>query len=242
MRKKALAVLMFSIFGTGAALANCDCVWDGWFDCTECQERDSYQRMGTEGWFGACVPCSHAYCEDIKHAREGTSPSLARQKAREIVQKLEPKVLQLRGNKTLNIALEIAEKNPRAAGTFFGMYALANKNGVSIPQKAVLWGHGSPSASPLTVEKAKEFIYEYHSQGEYDTGRYADSNSEVKYEYDYRLKETIDGAAYIIIKISSVDREKKEIEKITPNIRIDLRNAKDEEGEYWEPIGWSVVN
>jgi len=243
MRKTILAALMFSVFGTGAIAGDCDCVWDSWFDCRECEMHiHNYERMGTEGWFGVCVPCSHAYCEDLKYKREGTSPSLERQKAREVLQKLEPKMLQLRGNNILKMALEIADENPRVAGTFFGMYTLANKKGVSIPQEAVVWGHGDPVASPLTVEKAKEFIREYHNHGKYNKEKYADDTSAVKYEYNYRLKEAADGSAYIVIKISSVDKEKKEIEKITPNIRIDLRNAKDEEGEYWEPIGWSVVD
>jgi len=246
MRKKALAALLFSIFGMSAALADrpgCerdDCAWYGWWDCRPCEESDPEDPMGVDYWFGACGMCGGAYCVDFGTIKSGRKPSLVMQKAKEIIKKIEPENLNLRGDDVLKIALEITDKNPRAAGVLFGMYTLANRPSVSFPQEGVIWGHGDPIDSPLTAEKAKRFIQEYHKNGKYNKENYADENSEIKYQYDWYLRETANGAAYIVIKIAAVDKNKREIEKILPNIRINLRPGKDGRGEYWEPIGWQA--
>jgi len=57
---------------------------------------------------------------------------------------------------------------------------------------------------------------------------------------NYEMHRSGDDAAYLTIEVQKLNKEGREIEKITPNIRVQLqRRIGGEGGEgQWEPIGW----
>jgi len=240
MRKKALVALALSVFGTGAALAKgcgeSTCAWHGYSDCKPCAESDPEDRLGKDYIAGSCGLCDD-YCVGYANIKS-VSPVL--KKAIEIVKEKNPKALKLRGGKALNVALEIAEINPRAAIMFLAIYVQSDKLKDYVPEESIIWGPDAPLDSPLTIERAKELILEYYSEGKYDKEKYVDKNSDIKYQYEWYLREVADGTAYIKMKISIMDKEQREVEKIRPDIRINLHRSGDEKEGYWEVIDWMI--
>jgi len=246
MRKKALMVLMASIFGMGAALA-ASCgdprhgphSWQSFKSCHPCEDSEPDDRLGRPYWLGSCGLCSDI-CIGYGSLSSASSLSPVKIRALEIAKNTIQPSLKLRGDNALGMALEIAEKNPRAAGAFIGMHTMINKLDAYVEENSKIWGPGDPAGFVFTTEKAKEFIRECHATGNCDAERYCDENSEEKYQYEWYLRETANGMSYLKIKIALMDKKQREIAKILPDIRINLRKGSDGAADYWEPISWKA--
>jgi len=143
--------------------------------------------------------------------------------------------LKLMENK--NIALEIADKHPYAAFFFAGIYATSTQ-GMPIMAKSPRGGNGVYDPT-LTSERVKELINKYHN-GEVMEKIKPNKELQTRFIMDYELVETADGAGYLTFESALADKHNKEIEKISPNIRVQLKRIEDEKGEKWEPVGWQT--
>jgi len=244
MKKTVLAALVFSVFGTGTALA-ASCgdprhgphSWQGFGNCHPCEDSEPNDRLGKLYWIGACGPCPDT-CIGYGSMSLENSLSPVKIRALEIAKSTIQPSLKFHSDNALGMALEIAEKNPRAAVVFIGMHTMINKLDAYVEENSKIWGPGDPVGAIFTKEKAKEFIKECHATGNCDAKKYYDENSKIKYQYEWYLREVANGEAYIKIKIASMDKNQREIAKILPDIRINLRKASDGSADYWQPISW----
>jgi len=136
------------------------------------------------------------------------------------------------------IALEIADKHPYAAFFFAGLYA-ASTQGLPIVSKSPRGSSGVYEPELLTAEKVKALINKYHN-GEVMEKLKPNKELKTRFIMDYELVKTADGAAYLTFESALADKHNREIEKISPNIRVQLKRIEDEKGEKWEPVGWQT--
>jgi len=239
MRKTALAALMFSIFGTGSALANCESAWISWTKCESCYGK-GHVRRGTSGWFFRCAPCVNSYCDNRSYREDVSDPELmVKQLAQEEVDKIELGTLNIRGADVKKIALEIAEKNSLVGAFFIDVYMVSNRSGVFIQEDGVLGSGDEIVKSENDFKNAKEFIEKYNLEGGFK-GEGCASKERVKFRYDYNTRRLADGSAYMRIRVSEINEEEKEVREIFPVVNIKMRAAQDDAGSYWEPVGWNI--
>jgi len=234
MRKKFLAVCLASLLGAGwidSAQATCkDLQFPG---CTACPAGVHVRAARVRG--GVCVPCSHSYCEkeeceSQKNSR--LSPSKKQQIIEKVLRDSEGEKLFLSGNQT--IALEIAKKNTWAAITFLALYMGPNTASSSSPERATAWG----IKKPMDVDIASDMINAHHEGREDPRNSLITGDSEEKIRVDYEVRKNADGSAYLEFRVSTADAQYREIEKILPNVRLQLRRVENEPDGHWEPIGW----
>jgi len=145
--------------------------------------------------------------------------------------------LKLMENK--NIALDIADKNPYAAFFFAGLYAESTR-GTPIMAKSPRGSSGAYDPELLTTEKVKELINKYHN-GEVMEKIKPRKDAKNRFIMDYELVKTVDGAGYLIFEGALADSQNREIEKLSPNIRVQLKRIGGEGDDgHWEPIGWET--
>jgi len=136
------------------------------------------------------------------------------------------------------IALEIADKHPYAAFFFAGLYATSTQ-GLPIVSKSPRGSSGTYDPELLTTEKVKALINKYHN-GEVLEKVKPNKELQTRFIMDYELVKTADGAGYLTFESALVDKHNREIEKISPNIRVQLKRIEDEKGEKWEATGWQT--
>jgi len=161
------------------------------------------------------------------------------QKVRKILEKRDsigPGVLNLGENQ--EIALEIADKNPYAAFFFAGLYGESTR-GTPIMAKSPRGGSGAYDPT-LTSERVKELINKYHN-GEVLEKIKPNKDAQTRFIMEYELVKTADGAAYLTFEIALADKQNREIEKMLPNIRVNLKRVGDDgDNGKWKPIGWEI--
>jgi len=146
---------------------------------------------------------------------------------------------QLKLMENQKIALEIADKHPYAAFFFAGLYAMSTQ-GAPIMAKSPRGSSGVYDPELLTTEKVKELINKYHN-GEVMEKIKPKKDVQNRFIMDYELVKTADGAAYLTFESALADKQNREIEKISPNIRVNLKRIGDDgDNGHWEPIGWQA--
>jgi len=224
MRKTVLAMFVFSMFGTGA-LANCEfsynygsCGYCGW-------NIHAYERRATELGRDGCFPCSHSFCEPGAESVAGPCP-VNNATAKEVINTSEIEkdenakkpfnLPKLYLEKNQFIALEVADKNPYAAMIISSLYD--DRGFLPLPEKGPLvFGLGDIDLNPA---KAKELIEKYDN---HERLQQQDKKSDYMIVANYEVHRTTFDTGYLNIEMKKTDKEGREIEKILPNIRIQLK-------------------
>jgi len=157
-----------------------------------------------------------------------------KEQASKILTALGPAPLKL--GKNQSIALQMVDKNPYAAMIFSSLYDDRSKT--PLPEKGpMIFGFGDVALEP---EPTKEFIRKYDNREKIDRSALVkQSDSTIFAEYDVR--KTADGNGYLTIEMIKADKQGREIEKILPYIRVNLKRigGKGDNG-HWEPVGWQT--
>jgi len=228
MKKTVLAALVFSVFGTGVALANCEYRYKAG-ECADCYS-GSYERRATKRW--GCRPCSHATCMDPSGSTgEPEISSCDNQLASSDLNSIQA---DLRLAKNQNVALEIAKVNPHVAMIFSSLYD--DRSLTLLPEKGpIVFGFGDIA---LDSALARELIQKHDNRERLEK---PEKMSDAWIIANYGIRPTTGSAGYLTIEMVKVDKEDREIEKILPNVRVQLQRVGDEQDNgYWEPIGWET--
>jgi len=131
------------------------------------------------------------------------------------------------------IAFEIADKNPHAAIVFTSLY---DDVPPPLPEKGPMFF--TLGDIDLDSETAIIFIKKYAAREKVEEPA-KKSNHRVFAEYE--IRRTTGGMGYLNIEMYKADEKDREIEKMLPNIRVNLKRiGGDGDGGHWEAIGWQT--
>jgi|GEM_PF-1401561 len=238
MRKTVISALLFSVFGTGAALAKCEYAYPGCINCPP--GANNYRATKIFLGFGCHLCAVHRCSTTSSQCQENggifyvsEEDKMVEEKVDAVLRDLGPEVMKISTDR--KILFEIVEKNPYAAIGLHGIY----EGSATIPVKSTIWAKGDPDGI-FDSRKVKELLMKFYNNeypGDYE---YELKENDEKTRIDHELRKTSDGAAYMNIEISTADANYKEKGKILPNVRVHLRWEKDGDNGHWEPIGWET--
>jgi len=132
------------------------------------------------------------------------------------------------------IAFEITERNPHAAMIFSSLYDDRSKT--LLPEKGpMMFGFGD---IVLDSALAREIIVKHDNRERLEKPVKV---SDAKVISEYEVRRTTDGAGYLTIEMTKYDKNQREIEKILPNIRVQLKRIGGEGDDgHWEPVSWQT--
>jgi len=131
------------------------------------------------------------------------------------------------------ITLEIADKNPYSAIIFSGLYDNAHP---PLPEKGPMFF--TLGDIFLTPDSSRKIIEKYASG---ENVKVDEKRSENNIIAEYEIRRTIGKSGYLNIEVYKIDNEWREIEKILPNIRVQLKRIGGEGDDgHWEPTGWGT--
>jgi len=166
---------------------------------------------------------------------DGESSTLkqtAKKEATKMLKIFMPPDMRLAKNQSL--AFEIAEKNPHTAMIFSSLYDDISKT--LLPEKGpMMFGFGDIA---LDAALAREIIVKHDNR---ERPEKPARISDAKVIAEYEVRRLAEGNGYLNIAMHKADDKGREIEKILPNIRIQLQRIGEEGDDgHWEPVGWET--
>jgi|GEM_PF-2397049 len=171
----------------------------------------------------------------VAQPADGDSSTLkqaAKEEATKMLKIFMPPDMRLAKNQEL--AFEIAEKSPHAAMIFSSLYDDRSKT--LLPEKGpMMFGFGD---IVLDAALAREIIVKHDNR---ERPEKPAKVSDAKVIAEYEVRRLTDGNGYLNIAMHKADNKGREIEKILPNIRIQLqRIGGDGDDGHWEATGWQT--